>query len=102
MVSRSGNCERLVNSMPSNLADVLWGVMRRGELYSIGDLVSLVGESLDDVRRGLAFLAEFGFIERVSEAESIFRKKAEGPSPSEAVTILQEFVHPHMTVPKAF
>jgi len=74
-----------------SFVDLLWSMMRVGEFYSAGDLVGLTSFSLDEVRLGLAFLAEFGFLKSLGEPDLVYWKEAVGPSPSEVVTILQSF-----------
>ena len=75
--------------MSFETVDLLWSMMRDGELYSPADLANMLGQPIDTIDRILEFLARYKFIERIIERESIFKKIPAGPSPAEAVTILR-------------
>jgi len=74
--------------MSIETVDLVWSLMRDGELYSPADLANTLGQATDTIVRILEFLARYKFIERMTRRELIFRKTPTGPSPEEAVRIL--------------
>jgi hypothetical protein len=75
--------------MSLETVDLVWSLMRDGELYSPADLANTLGQPIDTIVRILEFLAKYKFTECVTKRELIFRKIPTGPSPAEAVTILR-------------
>jgi hypothetical protein len=75
--------------MSLETVDLVWSLMRDGELYSPADLANTLGQPIDMIVRILEFLTKYKFTECVTKRELIFRKIPTGPSPAEAVTILR-------------
>lgn len=74
--------------MSLETVDLVWSLMRYGELYSPADLANTLGQPTEMIVRILEFLARYKFIERMTRRELIFRKIPTGPRPGEAVKIL--------------
>ena len=69
--------------------DLVWSLMRDGELYTPEDLANTIGQPTDTIVRILEFLTRYKFAERMTRRELIFRKIQTGPSPNEAMKILR-------------
>jgi hypothetical protein len=78
-----------VIAMTFDVVDMVWSAMGDDEFYSPSDLANSLGHATDAVTRVLEFLAKYGFAERVTRREMIFRKLANAPSPVEALKTLQ-------------
>jgi len=78
-----------VIAMTLDLVDVVWSAMIDDELYSLADLANSSGQSTPAVARVLGFLTRYGFAERVTKRELIFRKTLNAPPPGDALRILQ-------------
>ena len=74
------------------MVDTVWSTMRDGELYSLNDLTNTLERSSEAVTRVLEFLTKYGFVERVTSREMIFRKLPNGVSPGDALKVLQTIV----------
>lgn len=73
----------------SSLVDSVWTAMRDDELYSPRDLADTLGLPEDATVRVLELLARYGFAERVTKRELIFRKLADAPDPGGTLRILE-------------
>ena len=80
------------HGMTFDLVDTVWSTMRDGELYSLNDLTNTLERSTEAVTRVLEFLTKYGFAERVTSREMIFRKLPNGVSPGDALKVLQTIV----------
>jgi hypothetical protein len=81
------------NSSPSSvgdddLIDLVWDAMRDNEVYTPRDLANRLDEPVFAIVRVLGFLTRFGFAERVTGQELIFRKVSSAPAPGDALEIL--------------
>lgn len=59
------------------------------EFYSPSDLANSLGQPTHAVTRVLEFLTKYGFAERVTRREMIFRKLANAFGPGDALRVLQ-------------
>jgi hypothetical protein len=75
--------------MTLDLVDVIWSAMGDNEFYSPSDLANSSGQKIPAVARVLGFLTRYGFAERVTKHEPIFRKTLNAPPPGDALRILQ-------------
>ena len=75
--------------MAFDVVDLIWSEMRDGEFYSPNDLANSLEQPVESVTRVLEFLKKYKFAEQVSRREMIFRKKANNPSPGDALRVLQ-------------
>jgi len=75
--------------MTLDMVDAVWSAMNEEELYSPTDLANTVEQPTRAVVRVLGFLARYGFAERVTKRELIFRKVVASPSPGDALKILR-------------
>jgi hypothetical protein len=75
--------------MTFDVVDLVWSAMRDGEFYSPNDLANSLEQQVESVTRVLEFLKKYKFAEQVSRREMIFRKKANNPSPGDALRVLQ-------------
>ena len=75
--------------MTLDLVDMVWSAMRESEFYSPTDLSNTVGEPTTEIVRVLEFLARYGFAERVTKRELIFKKATNAPSPADTLRILR-------------
>jgi len=71
-----------------DLIDSVWHAMRDDEVYTPRDLANRLDRPVFAVVRVLGFLARFGFAERVTGHELIFRKVSDAPAPGDALNIL--------------
>jgi len=78
--------------MAFDLIDTVWSAMRDGELYSLNDLTNTLERSTEAVTRVLEFLTKYGFVERVTSREMIFRKLPNDVSPGDALEVLRSIV----------
>jgi len=78
--------------MTFDLVDAVWSGMRDGEVYSLNDLTNTLELSTEEVARVLEFLAKYGFVERVTSREIIFRKLPNDVSPGDALKVLRTIV----------
>jgi len=78
-----------VIAMTFDVVDVVWSAMGDDEFYSPSDLANRLGHTTDAVTRVLEFLAKYGFAERVTRREMIFRKLANTVGPGDALRVLQ-------------
>jgi hypothetical protein len=63
--------------------------MQHAELYSLSDLAYLAGQPTDRVLPVLEFLTCYGFAERVTRHELLFKKSLNVPAPGRIAAILQ-------------
>jgi len=78
--------------MSLSSVDLVWSLMRNGEFYSPRDLANSSGQTMEAAGRVLEFLARYGFAERVTSREQIFRKIEGSPAPGDAFKILRMIV----------
>jgi hypothetical protein len=71
-----------------DLIDLVWDAMRDNEVYTPRDLANRLDEPVFAIVRVLGFLTRFGFAERVTGQELIFRKVSSAPAPGDALEIL--------------
>lgn len=71
-----------------DLIDLVWSAMRDDEIYTPSDLANRLDRPVYAVVRVLGFLTRFGFAQRVTGHELIFRKVPDAPPPSDALRIL--------------
>jgi len=72
-----------------DMVDAVWSAMRKDEFYSPRDLANTLGQPTEAVVRVLEFLSRYGFADRVTERELIFRKVVSALSPSDALRTLR-------------
>ena len=75
--------------MTLNLVDSVWVTMRESEFYSPSDLSNTLGEPTEAIVRILEFLTRYGFAQKVTKRELIFRKVVNVPSPGDTLRILR-------------
>ena len=75
-----------------NLVDLVWSAMGDKELYSPDDLADSLGQPVGAIVRVLEFLTRYGFAERISKHELIFRKLGDAPDPGGTLRILELLV----------
>jgi len=78
--------------MNLDLVDTVWSAMMDGELYSLNDLTNTLERSSEGITRVLEFLIKYGFLERITTRELIFRKLPKDVSPGDALRVLQTIV----------
>jgi len=78
--------------MTFDMVDVVWSTMGSDEFYSPSDLSNSLGRPTHEVTRVLQFLTKYGFTERVTKRELIFRKLGNAVGPGEALRVLQMLV----------
>jgi len=79
----------LRSAMTFDMVDVVWSTMGNDEFYSPSDLSNSLGRPTHEVTRVLEFLTKYGFTERVTRREMIFRKIANPFGPCDALKVLQ-------------
>lgn len=75
--------------MTLDMIDTIWSAMQEDEFYSPSDLANTLGQPTHAVVRVLEFLAKYGFAERVTKHELIFRRLENELSPSDALKALR-------------
>jgi len=75
--------------MAFDMIDRVWSAMEDDELYSPSDLANNLEQPVEEVTRVLEFLKKYKFAEQVTKREMIFRKLTSGPSPVDALRVLQ-------------
>jgi hypothetical protein len=75
--------------MSLDMIDTIWSVMQESEFYSPSDLVNILGQPTFAVVRVLEFLAKYGFAERVTRREMIFRRSENKLSPGDTLDVLR-------------
>jgi hypothetical protein len=75
--------------MALDMIDTIWSLMQESEFYSPNDLANILGQPTFAVVRVLEFLAKYGFAERVTRRELIFRRLENKLSPSDALGVLR-------------
>lgn len=78
--------------MTLDMIDMAWSAMEGYDFYSPNDLANLLGQPTQEVIRVLEFLAEYGFAERATNRELIFRRVETAPSPGDAIRVLQALI----------
>ena len=78
--------------MTLDMVDSVWSAMQKGEFYSPSDLANTLGQPSCAVVRVLEFLTRYGFAERVTRRELIFRKFENDLSPGNALMVLRMLV----------
>ena len=71
--------------MTLDLIDSVWVAMHESEFYSPTDLSNTLGEPTEGIVRILEFLARYGFVQKLTKWELIFRKVVGVPSPGNAL-----------------
>ena len=79
----------LRSEMTFDMVDVVWSTMGSDSFYSPSDLSNSLGRPTHEVTRVLEFLTKYGFTERVTRREMIFRKIANPFGPDDALRVLQ-------------
>ena len=74
------------------MVDSVWVAMHESEFYSPSDLSNTLGEPTEGIVRILEFLARYGFVQKITKRELIFRKVVNVPSPGDALRILRTVV----------
>jgi hypothetical protein len=75
--------------MTLDMIDTIWSAMQEDEFYSPSDLANVLGQPTFAVVRVLEFLAKYGFTERVTRRELIFRRKENKLGPGDSVSVLR-------------
>jgi len=75
--------------MTLDMVNTVWSAMQQNEFYSPSDLANILGQPSPAVVRVLEFLAKYGFAERVTRRELIFRRLENEPSPGDALNVLR-------------
>ena len=78
--------------MTLDLVDTVWSAMRESEFYTPNDLSNTLGEPTEAIVRILEFLARYGFAQKVTKRELIFRKVVNVPNPCDTLRILRTVV----------
>ncbi len=60
--------------MTLDLVDTVWSAMHESEFYTPNDLSNTLGEPTEAIVRILEFLTRYGFAQKVTKWELIFRK----------------------------
>ena len=69
--------------MAFDAVDTVWSAMMENEFYSPNDLANTLEHPMESVTRILEFLTRYDLVEQVTKNDTIFRKSASWPSPSE-------------------
>jgi hypothetical protein len=77
------------DSMTPDMIDTVWSAMHRNEFYSPSDLANILGQPSYVVVRVLDFLAKYGFAERLTKGEPIFRRLENQLGPGDALRALR-------------
>jgi hypothetical protein len=75
--------------MTFDVIDTIWSAMQGSEFYSPSDLANILGQPTYAVVRALEFLAKYGFVERLTKREPIFRRLENQLRPGDALRVLQ-------------
>jgi hypothetical protein len=75
--------------MTLDMVNTIWSAMQENEFYSPSDLANILGQPTQAVVRVLEFLAKYGFAERVTKRELIFRRLENECSPGDALSVLR-------------
>ena len=75
--------------MTHDMIDTIWSAMQGNEFYSPTDLANISGQPSYAVVRVLDFLAKYGFAERLTQREPLFRRLENQVGPGDALRILQ-------------
>jgi hypothetical protein len=75
--------------MTHDIIDAIWSAMQANEFYSPNDLANILGQPSYTVLRVLDFLDKYGFAERLTKQEPIFRRLENQLGPSDALRVLQ-------------
>jgi len=75
--------------MTLDMVNTIWSAMQEKEFYSPSDLANTLGQPTCAIVRVLEFLAKYGFAERVTKRELIFRRLENEFSPGDALRVLQ-------------
>jgi len=75
--------------MALDMVDLVWSTMGNDEFYSLADLANSTGYTIDAVTRVLEFLTRYGFADRLTKREPIFKKIANAPAPGDVLRILR-------------
>jgi hypothetical protein len=76
-------------TMTFDVIDAIWSAMHGNEFYSPTDLANILGEPSYIVVRVLDFLAKYGFAERLTKREPIFRRLENQLGPGDALRVLR-------------
>jgi len=72
-----------------DMIDTIWSAMHENEFYSPSDLANVLGQPSYVVVRVLEFLVKYGFAERVTKRELIFRRLENRLAPGDALGALR-------------
>jgi hypothetical protein len=75
--------------MTLDMIDTIWSAMHGNEFYSPADLANTLGQPSYIVVRVLDFLAKYGFAERVTKRDPIFRRLENQLGPGDALRVLR-------------
>jgi hypothetical protein len=76
------------DNMTLDIIDAIWSAMQVSEFYSPSDLANILGQPSYVVVRVLDFLDKYGFAERLTRQEPIFRKLENQLGPGDALRVL--------------
>jgi hypothetical protein len=71
------------------MIDTVWSVMQEDEFYSPNDLANILRQPPHVVMRVLGFLEKYGFAERLTKRELIFRRLENKLGPRDALKTLR-------------
>jgi hypothetical protein len=71
------------------MVDAIWSAMQGNEFYSPSDLANILEQPSYVVARVLEFLVKYGFAERVTKRELIFRRLENKLAPGDALKVLR-------------
>ena len=71
-----------------DMIDAIWSVMKEEEFYSPSDLANILRQPPCVVVRVLDFLVKYGFAERLTKREQIFRRLENRLGPGNAMRVL--------------
>jgi hypothetical protein len=74
------------------MIDTIWSAMQEDEFYSPSDLANILRQPPYVVMRVLGFLEKYGFAERLTKRELIFRRLENRLGPSDALKALRMLV----------
>ena len=75
--------------MTFDMIDTIWSTMHENEFYSPSDLANILGQPSYVVVRVLEFLVKYGFAERLTKRELIFRRLHNKLAPGDALRALR-------------
>jgi hypothetical protein len=75
--------------MTLDMIDTIWFAMQGNDFYSPSDLANILGQPSYVVMRVLEFLVKYGFAERLTKRERIFRRLENKLGPGDALKVLR-------------